>query len=134
MHEGIDLLAELYPRCFSRTNRRPLKIGVCEEVISQHLEMSRHGIKHLLKTYTQRPEYWSTLTVGTPRIDLAGNVAGEVTAADEEDAQAEDRQGSQASHGRGDRAPQRGRPALGQTCCGTRWTTKRDPRGKISTA
>ena len=48
--------------------------------------MSRHGIKHLLKTYTQRPEYWSTLTVGTPRIDLAGNVAGEVTAADEEDA------------------------------------------------
>src|SRR6516165_2363366 len=86
MHEGIDLLAELYPRCFSRTNRRPLKIGVCEEVISQHPEMSRHGIKHLLETYTQRPEYWSTLTVGTPRIDLAGNVAGEVTAADEEDA------------------------------------------------
>ena len=43
-------------------------------------------IKHLLKTYTQSPEYWSTLTVGTPRIDLAGNVAGEVSAADEEDA------------------------------------------------
>jgi sRNA-binding protein len=48
--------------------------------------MSRHGIKHLLKTYTQSPEYWSTLTVGTPGIDLAGNVAGDVTAADEEDA------------------------------------------------
>jgi len=43
-------------------------------------------IKHLLKTYTQSPEYWSTLTFGTPRIDLAGNAAGEVTAADEEDA------------------------------------------------
>jgi len=86
MHEGIDLLAELYPRCFSRTNRRPLKIGVCEEVISQHPEMSRHRIKRLLKTYTQSPEYWSTLTAGAPRIDLAGNVAGEVTAADEEDA------------------------------------------------
>ena len=86
MHEGIDLLAELYPRCFSRTNRRPLKIGVCEEVISQHPEMSRHRIKRLLKTYTQSPDYWSTLTAGAPRIDLAGNVAGEVTAADEEDA------------------------------------------------
>jgi len=86
MHEGIDLRAELYPRCFCRTNRRPLKIGVCEEVISQHPEMSRHGIKHLLKTYTQSPEYSSTLTVGTPRIDLSGNAAGEVTAADEEDA------------------------------------------------
>ena len=42
MHEGIDLLAELYPRCFCRTNRRPLKIGICEEVISQHPEMSRN--------------------------------------------------------------------------------------------
>jgi ProP effector len=86
MHEGIDLLAELYPRCFCRTNRRPLKIGICEEVISQHPEMSRHRIKRLLKTYTQCPEYWSTLTAGTPRIDLEGNLAGEVTAADEADA------------------------------------------------
>jgi ProP effector len=86
MREGIDLLAELYPRCFCSTNRRPLQIGVCEEVISQHPEMSRHRIKRPLKTYTQSPEYWSTLTAGTPRIDLAGDVAGEVTAADEEDA------------------------------------------------
>src|SRR5215470_1179630 len=86
MHEGLDLLAELYPRCFCRTNRRPLKIGVCEEVISQHPEMSRHRIKRLLKTYTQCSEYWSTLTAGTPRIDLDGNVAGEVTATDEADA------------------------------------------------
>src|SRR5215471_868029 len=86
MHEVIDLLAQLYPRCFCSTNRRPLKIGVCEEVISQHPEMSRHRIKRLLKTYAQSPEYWSTLTAGAPRIDLAGNVAGEVTAADEEDA------------------------------------------------
>src|SRR5262252_5610867 len=86
MHEDIDLLAELYPRCFCRTTRRPLMIGVCEEVINQHPGMSRHRIKRLLKTYTQSPEYWSTLTAGAPRIDLAGNVAGEVTAADEEDA------------------------------------------------
>jgi sRNA-binding protein len=87
MHEGINLLAELYPRCFCRTNRRPLKIGVCDEIIGQHPEISRHRIKRLLKTYTQNPEYWSTLTAGTPRIDLEGNLVGEVTAADEEDAQ-----------------------------------------------
>jgi ProP effector len=87
MHEGIDLLAELYPRCFCSTNRRPLKIGVCEEVISQHPEMSRHRIKRLLRKYTQRPEYWSTLKAGAPRIDLDGNVAGEVTLEDEQDAQ-----------------------------------------------
>ena len=86
MHEGINLLAELYPRCFCRTNRRPLKVGIYDEVISRHPEMSKPQIKRLLKEYTQSPEYWSTLTAGTPRIDLAGNVAGEVTAADEEDA------------------------------------------------
>jgi ProP effector len=86
MHEGIDLLAKLYPRCFHLTNRRPLKIGVCEEVISQHPEMSRHRIKRLLKKHTQCSEYWSTLTAGTPRIDLEGNPVGTVTAADEEDA------------------------------------------------
>src|SRR5262252_8825060 len=86
MHEGINLLVELYPRCFCRTNRRPLKVGIYEEVISQRPEMSKPQIKRLLKEYTQSPEYWSTLTAGAPRIDLAGNVAGEVTAADEEDA------------------------------------------------
>ena len=86
MNEGTDLLAELYPRCFCRTNRRPLKVGIYEEVISQHPEMSGPRIKRLLKKYTQCPEYWSTLTAGTPRIDLEGNVAGEVTATDEEDA------------------------------------------------
>ena len=86
MHEGINLLVELYPRCFCRTNRRPLKVGIYEQIISQHPEMSKPQIKRLLKEYTQSPEYWSTLTAGTPRIDLAGNVAGEVTAADEEDA------------------------------------------------
>jgi len=64
MHEGIDLLAELYPRCFCSTNRRPLKIGVCEEVISQHPEMSRRRIKRLLRKYTQSPKYWLALTGG----------------------------------------------------------------------
>jgi sRNA-binding protein len=36
--------------------------------------------------YSQSPKYWLELTAGTPRIDLAGSVAGQVTAADEEDA------------------------------------------------
>jgi sRNA-binding protein len=86
MNEGTDLLAELYPRCFCRTNRRPLKVGIYEEVISQHPEMSGPRIKRLLKKYTQCPEYWSTLTAGSARIDLEGNPVGTVTEADEADA------------------------------------------------
>ena len=125
MHEGIDLLTELYPRCFCSTNRRPLKIVVCEEVISQHPEMSRHRIKRLLRKYTQSPKYWLALTAGTPRIDLAGNVAGQVTAADEEDAKRKiAKEARRAAAGAI-------RRARGQTCCRTPQTTKPDPGGQI---
>jgi sRNA-binding protein len=86
VREGLDLLADLYPHCFDRPNRRPLKVGVCEEVIAQHSELSRHRIKRLLKEYTQHELYWSTLKAGTPRIGLDGNVAGEVTLEDEQHA------------------------------------------------
>jgi ProP effector len=61
------------------------QVGIYEEVISQHPEMSGPRIKRLLKKYTQCPEYWSTLKAGSPRIDLEGNIAGEVTATDEAD-------------------------------------------------
>ena len=84
MREGLDLLADLYPHCFDRMNRRPLKVGICEEVIAEHPELSRHRIKRLLKEYTQHELYWSTLKAGTPRIGLDGNVAGEVTLEDEQ--------------------------------------------------
>ena len=86
MREGLDLLAGLYPHCFGRENRRPLKVGIWEEVTAQHPEMSRHRIKSLLKEYTQHELYWSTLKAGTPRIELDGNAAGEVTLEDEQHA------------------------------------------------
>jgi sRNA-binding protein len=86
MREGLDLLADLYPHCFDRLNRRPLKVGICEEVIAQHPELSRCRIKRLLKKYTQSPAYCSALKAGMPRIDLDGNVAGEVTLEDEQHA------------------------------------------------
>jgi sRNA-binding protein len=86
MREGLDLLADLYPHCFDRMNRRPLKVGVCEEVTAQHPELSRHRVKRLLQEYTQHEPYWSTFKAGTPRIGLDGNVAGEVTLEDEQHA------------------------------------------------
>ena len=88
MHEGVDLLATLYPLCFFRAHelRRPLKIGTREDIIAQHPELQPGVIESALQIYTRCVPYWSTLEAGAPRIDLAGNVAGEVTAADEEDA------------------------------------------------
>jgi sRNA-binding protein len=67
-------------------NCPPLKVGICEEVIAQHPELSRHRIKRLLKEYTRHELYWSTLKAGTPRIELDGNAAGEVTLEDEQHA------------------------------------------------
>jgi sRNA-binding protein len=86
MREGLDLLADLYPHCFDRMNRRPLKVGICEDVIAQHPELSRRRIKRLLKNYTQSLAYCSAVKAGTPRIGLDGNVAGEVTLEDEQHA------------------------------------------------
>jgi sRNA-binding protein len=48
MHEGISLLVELYPRCFCRTNRRPLKAGMYEEaqaeVYAEIIRLRERGV------------------------------------------------------------------------------------------
>ena len=41
-------------------------------------------IESALRTYTRCVPYWSTLKVGAARIDLDGNVAGEVTLEDQQ--------------------------------------------------
>jgi len=87
-HEGIDKLAHLFPHCFFRRShlRRPLKLGIHEDIIAQHPELDRTLIGRGLNAYTHSTTYWLTLTAGTPRIDLAGNLAGEVTLKEEEHA------------------------------------------------
>ena len=61
MREGLDLLADLYPHCFDRENRRPLKVGICEEVIAQHPELGVHvreAIELLLQTRAGVTKAW----------------------------------------------------------------------------
>ena len=86
MHEGVDLLATLYPLCFFRAHelRRPLKIDTREDIIAQHPELQPGVIESALQIYTRCVPYWSTLKVGAARIDLGGNVAGEVTLEDQQ--------------------------------------------------
>ena len=85
MHEGTDQLATFYPLCFFPTHelRRPLKIGIREDIIAQHPELQPDMIVSALQIYTRCVPYWSTLKVGAARLDLDGNVAGEVTLEDE---------------------------------------------------
>jgi ProP effector len=81
MQDGIDKLAELFPNCFFRDNhlRRPLKIGIRDEIIARHPDLRPGLIVSALKMYTRCVPYWDTLKAGAVRIDLDGNPAGEVT-------------------------------------------------------
>jgi sRNA-binding protein len=89
MHDSIDKLAELFPNCFFRENhlRRPLKIGIKDDIIARHPDLRPALIVSALSTYARCVPYWDTLKAGAPRIDLDGNVAGEVTIEDEQNAQ-----------------------------------------------
>jgi ProP effector len=86
MHEGVNQLATLYPLCFFREHelRRPLKIGIREDIIAQHPQLQSSMIVSALHNYTRCVPYWSTLKAGAARIDLDGNVAGQVTFEDEQ--------------------------------------------------
>jgi ProP effector len=86
MHEGVDQLATLYPLCFFRDHglRRPLRIGIREDIIAQHPELQPSVIVSALQSYTRCVPYWSTLKACAARIDLDGNVAGQVTLEDEQ--------------------------------------------------
>jgi sRNA-binding protein len=86
MHEGVDQLATLYPLCFFREHelRRPLKIGIREDIIAQHPELQPSVIVSALQNYTRCVPYWRALKAGAPRIDLDGNVSGQVTLEDEQ--------------------------------------------------
>jgi len=85
-HEGVDQLATLYPLCFFREHelRQPLKIGIREDIIAQHPELQPSVIVSALQNYTRCVPYWSTLKAGAARIDLDGNVVGQVTLENEQ--------------------------------------------------
>jgi sRNA-binding protein len=85
MHKGIAQLAEFYPNCF-RQPRKPLKIGIHNDIIARHPELRPGVLTSALKTYTRSLGYLETLKAGAARIDLEGDPVGTVTAADEEDA------------------------------------------------
>jgi ProP effector len=85
----LELLAEKWPACFSiyEQRRRPLKVGIHVDIVAvldgavTPTELSR-----ALKAYASNKVYRARLSVGATRIDLAGEPAGVVTAAEAEHA------------------------------------------------
>ncbi|MEZ5575801.1 MAG: ProQ/FinO family protein [Candidatus Competibacteraceae bacterium] len=81
---NILALAETYPACFDGENPRPLKLGIHHDLMAAGFEKA--AVKRTLARYCNRPRYRKALRAGAIRIDLQGQPAGVVTAAEAETA------------------------------------------------
>ena len=86
---ALTCLAERFPQTFVLEGyqpHRPLKVGIAADLMSRCPELDRRKLSAALSAYTQRVMYLEGMVAGTARIDLDGNLAGEVSALDAEHA------------------------------------------------
>ena len=77
----IAALAALFPAVFSAEPRQahhPLKVGIGDDLVARGVLGARE-VNAALKRYVDRLTYQECLAAGGARIDLDGNVAGEVS-------------------------------------------------------
>jgi ProP effector len=91
--EIIVTLAERFPACFvsAKRRRRPLKIGIANDLLAALPDVAASDIGFALMIYTSNPDYLNATREGAPRVDLGGEITGYVTA--EEAAHAKKRWG-----------------------------------------
>jgi ProP effector len=82
---ALQLLMETYPQAFDRSNVRPLKIGIQDDLIADE-KVAKNKIKRALASYVRAPQYFRSMTEGAPRVNLQGEPSGEVTAEEAEHA------------------------------------------------
>jgi sRNA-binding protein len=77
----IAALAALFPAAFSAEPwqaHRPLKVGIGNDLVARGMLGARE-VNAALKRYVDRLMYQKCLAAGGARVDLEGNVAGEVS-------------------------------------------------------
>jgi ProP effector len=86
-HAVIASLAELFPRCFwiFGRQRRPVAIGI-RAALAPVVPFEQSDLEAALKSYVKSDGYLRACVNGAPRLDLNGNIAGEVTASEAEHA------------------------------------------------
>jgi ProP effector len=84
----IVALAERFPLAFLVKQRRPLKVGVCKDIIAAWPDIDAEQLSRALGWYANGVGYLANLKEGTARIGLDGAPAGVVTAAEAEGARA----------------------------------------------
>ncbi|CAK0740526.1 ProP effector [Gammaproteobacteria bacterium] len=79
--EFYPILFERFPAAFTETLEqiKPLKIGIHEDLAATLPNLDPKIIPKLLHNYCGKSRYLVALAEGRPRIDLEGNVVGEVS-------------------------------------------------------
>jgi sRNA-binding protein len=78
---NIAALAALFPAAFSAKPsqpHRPLKVGIGKDLVARGV-LGAPEVNAALKQYVDRLMYQKCLAAGGARVDLEGNVAGEVS-------------------------------------------------------
>jgi sRNA-binding protein len=78
---NIAALAAMFPAAFSAETwreHRPLKVGIGNDLVARGV-LGKREVNAALKRYVDRLMYQKCLAAGGARVDLEGNVAGEVS-------------------------------------------------------
>jgi ProP effector len=76
----VAMLCQRWPKCFDLKNRRPLKIGIAQDLVHALGDAaSRPELKGALNLYCGDIGYLSSLRAGASRLDLQGNEVGIVS-------------------------------------------------------
>ena len=88
-NQAMQWLLETYPKAFKLTDRRPLKLGILEDIQASVVDSmpSLEPLQDAYDYYTLWGSYLQALTEGAVRINLAGEPDGSVSRQEASDAQ-----------------------------------------------
>jgi len=84
----LKIFCKIYPLTFFpwAMPKRPLKVGIFEDLVAAHPALSKTRLKRLLRDYTSTYRYIRLIAQKVPRIDLNGDFAGNVSDDEQEQA------------------------------------------------
>ena len=68
----LKTLCEKYPKCFNLKDRKPLKIGIDEDILQENSNINTENLKKAIGYYCGNIHYHGSFAESTHRIDLNG--------------------------------------------------------------
>lgn len=84
--QRLNLWLKAYPAAFTLNEPKPLKIGIHKD-LQQAEDLTEKLVKRVLANYVKLPRYLNSIKADADRVDLNGQVCGQVTAEEETFAQ-----------------------------------------------